>query len=106
MPLIWCHMGEPCVPSARSKGNDPTWRREPVSQIPEKHCLFSSNHQKSFSPGEPVSGYLDCLGGMELAQALTGSAPMSTRPEGKKAWVMELIPALTAPGLLEEEAST
>lgn len=38
--------------------------------------------------------------------ALTGSAPMSTRPEGKNAWVMELIPALTAPGLLEEEAST
>lgn len=49
--------------------------REAVSQIPEKCCLFPSNHQKSYSPGEPVSGYLDCLGGMEFALDLTEKVP-------------------------------
>lgn len=37
--------------------------------------FFSPNHQKSCNPGEPVSGYLDCLGGMELALDLTEEVP-------------------------------
>lgn len=83
MPLIWCHMGEPCVPSARSKGNDSTWRREPVSLL-RNAVFFSSNHQKSCNPGEPVSGYLDCLGGMELALDLTEEVPPCQPPRGEE----------------------
>lgn len=40
-----------------------------------RNAVFLSNHQESYSPGEPVSGYLGFLEGMEFPLDLTEQVP-------------------------------